>query len=78
MPHHYENPTPSYKDLSTQELDTMIHDMMLSEQELDMEQVDAILRERNSREKVPGALSPEEAWEVFQEKYSGKESKYLD
>lgn len=49
MPHHYENSTPFYKDLSTQEIDTMIHDMMQSEQELDMEQVDAILRELNSR-----------------------------
>lgn len=78
MPHHNENPAPSYKDLSTQELDAMIHDMMLSEQDLDMEQVDAILREMNSREKVPGAMSPEEAWKVFREKYSGKESAYLD
>ena len=71
MPHHYENSTPSYKDLSTQELDAMIHDMMLSEKELDMEQVDAILRELNSREEVPGAISPEEAWKVFREKYLG-------
>lgn len=76
MPHHYENATPSYKDLSTQELDAMIHDMMLSEHELDMEQVDAILRELNSREDVPGGMAPEEAWKAFQEKYLGKESKF--
>lgn len=78
MPHQNEKTTPSHKDLSTQELDAIIHDMMLSEHELDMEQVNAILRELNSREEVPGAMAPEEAWKVFQEKYSGKESAYLD
>lgn len=78
MPHHNENPAPSYKDLSTQELDTMIHNIMLSEKELDMEQVDAILRELNSREDISGGMAPEEAWKVFRERYSGKESAYLD
>ena len=65
-------------DLSAQELDAIIHDMMLSEKDLDMERVDAILRELNSREDVPGGMAPEEAWKVFQEKYWGKEPKYLD
>lgn len=78
MPHQNEKNTPSYKGLSTQALDAMIHDMMLSEKELDMEQVDAILRELNSREEVPGGMAPEEAWKVFQKKYSGKESAYID
>lgn len=78
MPHQNEKTTPSYKDLSTQALDTMIHNMMLSEKDLDMDQVNEILREMNSREEVPGKLSPKEAWKVFQEDYSGTASVYLE
>ena len=78
MPHQNEKPMPSYKDVSTQALDAMIHDMMLSEKELDMEQVDAVLRELNRREVVPGAMPTEAAWKVFQEEYSGKESAFRD
>jgi hypothetical protein len=69
---------PFYKTLSTETLEQILRDMTLSENELDMEQLDCILAELNSREDAEGTTDPKEALRLFEAAYSGEESAYLD
>lgn len=71
-------PISFYHRFSTETLENMLRDMTLSDAELDMEQMDLILSELESREPNPNAMAPEDALRVFQEEYSGNESGYLD
>jgi hypothetical protein len=70
--------TSFYKTLSTETLEQILRDMTLSENELDLEQLDCILAELSSREGAPSTLAPEAALKIFEETYSGNESVYLD
>lgn len=71
-------PVSIYKNFSTQTLESMLRDMTLSDAELDMELLDCVLNELNSREGAPSTMAPEDALKVFEEEYSGNESIYLD
>lgn len=71
-------PASFYKNFSTETLESMLRDMTLSEQDLDMEQLDAIMAELDHRTGAVETMPPEEAWEMFHEEYSENESGFLD
>lgn len=71
-------PKSFYKNFSTQTLESMLRDMTLSDAELDMELLDCVLSELDSRQGAPSTMAPEDALKIFEEEYSGNESIYLD
>lgn len=78
MPEKNGAPISFYHKLSTETLNNMLRDMTLSPEELDLGQLDLILRELRTREDAATTMDPEEALGVFQKYYAGTESGYLD
>lgn len=70
--------TSFYQNFSTETLESMLRDLTLSENELDMDQFDAIMAELDRREGAPETTPPEEALAQFRDVYSDSESGYLD
>lgn len=67
-----------YHAFSTETLERMLRDMTLSEQDLDMDMLDAVMAELDRRQGAPETMDPEAALEVFQTEYAGEDSAYLD
>ena len=67
-----------YRAFSTETLESMLRDMTLSEQDLDMDMLDAVMAELDRRQGAPETMDPEAALEVFRTEYAGEDSAYLD
>ena len=71
-------PASFYKNFSTETLESMLRDMTLSENELDLEQLDAIMAELDRREGPTETMTPEDALNIFRENYAGEESAFME
>ena len=67
-----------YHAFSTETLERMLRDMTLSEQDLDMDMLDAVMAELDRRQGAPETMDPEAALEIFRREYAGEDSAYLD
>ena len=69
----------SLSQIPTGKLEDMLRYAALSDEALDMAQVDRLLAELQARRPdEAGAPSADEAWETFQREYAGRPSVYLD
>ena len=71
-------PASFYKNFSTETLESMLRDMTLSEQALDMDQLDAIMAELDHRTGAVETMPPEEAWKMFRNETEDSEPIYLE
>ena len=71
-------PASFYKNFSTETLESMLRDMTLSEQALDMDQLDAIMAELDHRTGAVETMPPEEAWKMFRNETEDSEPTYLE